>query len=197
MDSKAIISESGASSFGSESKGLASDLDAHASQGLEAHSDSELLAGTPYLDSLGNVVSSDTFRLRTVLDDGTVVVVDIPVYKLSTRSYANPVAIPGVLDPPQDSTKPDLDGSAVSGTESVSFVTQEKLDEFDQSLNLLETALRAHVKKVFGQVHAPNAGFNVVDQATYSNSAGVLVGDATLSFKIGNNTYYAPARIVT
>jgi hypothetical protein len=78
-----------------------------------------------------------------------------------------------------------------------SLVTQEKLDEFSQSLELLEVALRNHVKQVFGQAHAPNAGFKVVASATYTNSSGTSLGDATLQVTIGGITYYVPARIIT
>lgn len=78
-----------------------------------------------------------------------------------------------------------------------SLVTQEKLDEFQVDIDLLERGIRDHIQIPIGKAHVPKAGFKVVAGSTYKNSSGTFLGNATLQFTIGDVTYYAPARIIT
>jgi hypothetical protein len=78
-----------------------------------------------------------------------------------------------------------------------SLITQEKLDEFQINIDLLERGIRNHVLAPLGQVHVPRGGLRVIAAATYKNSAGTLLGNATLAVTLGEHTYYVPARIIT
>jgi len=78
------------------------------------------------------------------------------------------------------------------------LVTQQKLDDFEIDIDLLEKGLRDHVIQPFGRVHVPNGGLAVVAGSTYKNSSGVVMGNATLQVTYGDppTTYYVPARII-
>lgn len=123
MESKAIISEAGALSYQAQAQQLASDLAAHAAKGLESHADSRLLLGTPYLDEAGGVVSSDTFRFRTVKSDGTFVLIDLPVILYSGQPITGVVSAPAPPDAPMDSTVPTPSASTAASTVASTTIT--------------------------------------------------------------------------
>lgn len=115
MESKAIISERSAAACLDDLSQLLADLVAHANQGLEAHADTKLLVLTPYLDNLGNVVTPDTLRLRTVSSTGAVVVVDLPIVLLSGQAVTNLTAAPPPPDAPQSSVLPEVSAASTGG----------------------------------------------------------------------------------
>lgn len=115
MESKAIISERGAAACLDDINQLLADLVSHASQGLEAHSDTRLLVLTPYLDNQGKVVTPDTLRFRTVSSTGAVVVVDVPIVLLSGQAVTNLTAAPPPPDAPQSSVLPESSSTSAGG----------------------------------------------------------------------------------
>jgi len=195
VESKAIITETAAESFQSEAQRLADDVAAHAALGLEAHADSRLLIGTPYLDDSSTVVTPDTFRFRTVKSDGSVVLVDLPVFLYTGQPVTD------VVEPP---APPEIQPSLTETTQAApssgsitSLVSQAKLDEFQIDIDLLEKGVRDHIRAQLGLVHVPAGGLMVVAGSTYANSEGITLGNATLQVTIGPSTYYVPARIIT
>ena len=117
MESKAVITESGAESYTDRTTLLTDDLAAHAAKGLEAHSDSRLLVGTPYLDDAGIVVSPDTFRFRTVDSTDAIILIDVPVILFSGQAVENieTAPPPPVLPPaPAPAEQAVVSGGTVS-----------------------------------------------------------------------------------
>lgn len=106
MDSKAIITETGAKAAADELDNLADGLAAHEARGLDAHADSQLLQGIPYLDNAGVEVTPDTFRFRVIKADGTLVLVDLPIFALSGTVITEPIAAPSLLPAPPTGTPP-------------------------------------------------------------------------------------------
>jgi hypothetical protein len=104
VDSKAIITETGAEAAVNELNDLAGGLATHEARGLDAHADSQFLQGIPYYDNAGIKLTSDTFRFRVIKADGTLVLVDFPVYALSGTVITEPIAAPSLLQPPPTGT---------------------------------------------------------------------------------------------
>jgi hypothetical protein len=80
------------------------------------------------------------------------------------------------------------------------LVTQKQVDQFQDNVNLVETALRQHIMSVFGQTHAPNAGIYVKvytppSVSPYTNSDNKGVGNIILVATINTTTFYIPGRL--
>ena len=116
MESKPIITEDAAKASLAEAQLLEEDVYAHSLIGLEAHADSKLLVGTPYLDDAGKIVSSDTFRFRTVKDDRTTVLVDVPVFTATGQPVTNWVTPPDPPEPIPDNSEPVIEIAGSGGS---------------------------------------------------------------------------------
>jgi hypothetical protein len=81
-----------------------------------------------------------------------------------------------------------------------SLVTQKEVDQFQDDVNLVETALRQHIMSAFGQTHAPNSGiyvkvYQVPAVSPYTNSDNKGLGNVILVVTINTTTFYIPGRL--
>jgi len=182
MESKAVIAESAAESATNQLLDLSELFTVHVNSGLEAHSDSLLLTGVPWKDNNGIVVTPDTFRFRTVTQSGTLVLLDMPIFALGSTVLNNPITEPAPPGAPQTGLRPTtFDATTtVAGTLSpTSLITEAEIDEFQDAINQLETAIRAHVIAAIGNVHVPGGEEVAITSGTnYTNSDHVGLGNA-------------------
>lgn len=208
MESKAVIAESAAESATNQLLDLTGLLTTHIETGLEAHADSIFLQGVPWLDNGGVVVTSNTFRFRTVTQAGALVLLDMPIYPAIGVVMSNLVIKPPPVGAPPTGLNPSQFSTVgtVSGTlTQTSLITEAEIEEFQDAINQLEAAIRAHVIAAIGNVHVPGGEEVAITTGTsYRNSDGVLLGNAivVITFHptppaVVPTVLYIPARIVT